>query len=125
MKTLQKVTDCIKTYEDACAELGIVPIDENTLLSNGFTKDEIAYRKIKTITAALNEGWLPDWSDENQKKWIPWFYPNSSSGFVFDDTTYSYSTAYAGYGLRLCFKTDALAKYAGTQFTDLYEEFMM
>lgn len=124
MKT-EKVTDRIKTYEDACAELGINPIDESVLFSNGFTKDEIAYRKIKTITEALNEGWKPNWNDENQKKWIPWFYPNSSSGFVYDTTLYNDSYTTAGCGLRLCFKSDELATYAGKQFTDLYKEFIL
>ena len=71
----KKVTERIKTYEDACAELGITPICENTLLKNGFTKDEIAYRKIKTIIQVLNEGWQADWTNEYQDKWIPWFYP--------------------------------------------------
>lgn len=121
----QKVTDRIKSYLDACLELGINPISENALLSNGFTKDEIAYRKIKTIAEALNEGWKPDWNDEDQKKWIPWFYPNSSSGFVFGSTYYDDSAAGAGYGLRLCFKSDELATYAGKQFVELYKEFIL
>ena len=121
----QKVTERIKTYEDACKELGIVPVDESALLAGGFTKDEIAYRKIKTIAEALNEGWKPNWNDENQKKWIPWFYPNSSSGFVFLTTYFGYSSAGAGYGLRLCFKSDELATYAGKQFVELYKEFIL
>lgn len=121
----QKVTERIKTYEDACAELGITPIDERTLLNNGFTKDEIAYRKIKTITKALNEGWEPDWNDEGQKKWIPSFYPNSSSGFVFYDAYCSYSHADAGNGLRLCFKTRALAEYAGKQFIEIWNKILL
>lgn len=121
----QKVTERIKTYEDACVELGITPIDESIRSSNGFTKDEIAYRKIKTITEALNEGWVPDWTDENQKKWTPFFYPNSSSGFVFCHTGYSYSYTFAANGLRLCFKSDELATYAGKQFVELYKEFIL
>lgn len=121
----QKVTERIKTYEDACVELGITPIDESIRSSNGFTKDEIAYRKIKTITEALNEGWVPDWTDENQKKWTPFFYPNSSSGFVFANTLYHYSSATAASGLRLCFKSDELATYVGKQFVELYKEFIL
>lgn len=121
----QKVTERIKTYEDACAELGITPINESTLSSNGFTKDEIAYRKIKTITEALNEGWKPNWNDEDQYKWTPYFYPNSSSGFVFRNAGYYCSNADAGDGLRLCFKSDELATYAGKQFTELYKEFIL
>nr|DAM03148.1 MAG TPA: hypothetical protein [Caudoviricetes sp.] len=121
----QKVTERIKTYEDACRELNINPIDETTLTSNGFTKDEIVYRKIKTITEALNEGWQANWNDENQNKWTPYFYPNSPSGFVFYDTDYGYSDAVAAYGVRLCFKSDELATYAGKQFVDLYKEFIL
>lgn len=121
----QKVTDRIKTYEDACSELGVKPIEETDLFQIGFTKDEIAYRKIKTITEALNEGWKPDWSDKNQKKWYPWFYPGSSSGCVFCDAYSRYSDVYAGYGSRLCFKSEELANYAGKQFVDLYKEFIL
>jgi len=117
--------ESIKTYEDACTKLGIEPINESEFLSKGFTKDEIAYRKIKTITEALNDGWKANWNDENQKKWIPWFYPNASSGFVFYYAYYSYSFANAGSGSRLCFKSDELATYAGKQFVELYKEFIL
>lgn len=95
------------------------------MLAAGFTKDEIAYRKIKTITQALNEGWVPDWSNENQNKWTPYFYPNSSSGFVFHHTYYDYSSADAGNGLRLCVRTRALAKYAGEQFIDIWNKILL
>ncbi|MCU6767358.1 hypothetical protein OCV73_00075 [Barnesiella propionica] len=121
----QKVTDRIKTYEDACEELGIDPINESFSFINGFTKDEIAYRKIKTITEALNEGWKPNWNDENQKKWMLWFYPNSSSGFVFYSVGYGYLDASTGSGLRLCFKSAELAEYAGKQFLEIYKEFIL
>jgi len=119
-----KIIDRIKTYEDACAELGESPVDENLLKTAGFTPDEIAYRKIKTITQALNEGWKPDWNDSNQHKWFPW-YKLSSSGFVFYATVYSCSGARAGNGSRLCFQSDELATYAGKQFIDLYKSFIL
>ena len=119
-----KITDRIKTYEDACAEIGEMPIDEKAMLSFGFTQDEIDYRKIKTITKALNEGWNVDWKDSDQKKWIPWF-AMSSAGFVFRNAGYDCSYAYAGYGSRLCFKSSELAEYAGTQFTELYSAFII
>jgi hypothetical protein len=117
------ITERIKTYEDACNELGVTPIDESALLSVGFTKDEIACRKLKTITEALNEGWNPDWKDENQKKWNPFF--RTSSGFVFDAADYSLTATYVGDGLRLCLKSKELAKYAGKHFIDLYRDFIL
>lgn len=53
------ITKRVKTYADACAVLGIEPMNEAVLAKLGFTKDEIAYRKLKTIAEALNEGWRP------------------------------------------------------------------
>ena len=118
-----KITDRIKTYEDACSELGETPLNESELLSAGFTIDEINYRKLKTVTKALNEGWVPDWTNDKQQKWYPYF-RLSSGVFVFHDTDYYCSNAYAGHGSRLCFPSDELATYAGKQFSEIYKGFM-
>ena len=119
-----KITDRIKTYEDACNELGIAAQLEVTLQELGFTPDEINLRKIKTITEALNEGWKPDWTNADQYKYYPWF-KMSSGAFVFHDTSYAYSNANAGSASRLCFKSPELAKYAGEQFTKLYSDYIL
>jgi len=120
-----KITDRIKTYEDACAELGINPIDVEVMKSAGFTDDEITYRKIKTITEALNEGWKPNWNNSNQKKWIPYFNTVSPSGFAFSGTRYACTAPHAGYASRLCFHSEELAAYAGKHFTELYKNFIL
>lgn len=120
----ENIIDKIKTYEDACAELGITPQNDRTLLELGFTPDEINLRKIKTITAALNEGWKPDWNDGNQYKYFPWF-KMSSGAFVFGDAYYAGSDADAGSAARLCFKSKELAKYAGEQFTKLCSDYIL
>lgn len=76
------ITKRVKTYADACAVLGIEPVNEDVLTKLGFTKDEIAYRKLKTIAEALNEGWRPNWADSNEYKYWPWFvYNPASAGF--------------------------------------------
>ncbi len=113
------------TYEDACREIGITPIDVDEMHEEGIPDDEIAYRKIKTITKALNQGWCPNWNDGNQKKWVPYFNTLSTSGFAFGGTNYDYSAPDAGNASRLCFQSDELASYAGTQFTDLYKSFIL
>ena len=74
-----KITDRIKTYEDACEILGEEPINERGFRCYGFSDDEIALRKLKTITRALNEGWKADWNDSNQQKWVPYFTVSSFS----------------------------------------------
>lgn len=119
-----KITTRVQTYEDACSVTGEPPVDEAKLKKAGLTDDEIAYRKIKTIAKALNEGWVPDWSNSNQKKWFPWF-DLSSGGFVFDATYCANSCAAAGNASRLCLKSDELATYAGKQFLHLYKIFIL
>ena len=120
---LMKVTDRIKTYEDACLELGEQPMDEKNLKELGLTNDEITYRKIKTITKALNEGWEADWTDSSQYKYYPWF-SISSRDFVFFSMCYYCSNAFAGISSHFCFKSSELAKYAGEQFLSLYSDFI-
>ena len=120
------ITKRVKSYEDACAVLGIEPDNEDVLVKLGFTKDEIAYRKLKTIAKALNEGWEPDWANSNEYKYYPWFtYSGADAGLAYAATYHAASTTYAYIGSRLCFKTFALARYAGEQFTDIYNEYLL
>ena len=88
----------------------------------GLTEDEINYRILKMLAKTLNEGWEPNWNDENEDKYFPWFYMGGSSGFRFD-VCGSWSTA-SGVGSRLCFKSRELTEYAANQFTDVYKKFM-
>lgn len=84
------ITKRVKTYADACAVLGIEPMNETVLAKLGFAKDEIAYRKLKTIAKALNEGWRPDWANSNEYKYWPWFVYNPAyAGFSCADTDYT------------------------------------
>lgn len=114
----RKITDRVKTFEDACEIAGIDPNQDKFKKSS---PDEIAYAKLKIIIEALNEGWKPDWSDENKYKYFPWFYLNGSSGFRFDGVGYGCTGSTVG--SRLCFKSKELAEYAATQFFSLYKDF--
>jgi len=110
----------IKTFADACAELGMDVNNEEFLYGE---RDEIAYAKLKVITRALNQGWVPDWNNDNQLKWYPWFFMNNP-GFRFLVSYYTRTAAYAGAGSRLRFASEELATYAGKQFLDLYRDYM-
>lgn len=117
--------DHIKTYEDACDMLGIEPMDEQAMAAAGFRADEIARRKLEAITAALNEGWKPDWNDKSQAKYVPWFWIEPQPGQTSAGLSFAYaydapSDASASFGSRLCFKNAAVARYAANQFTELY-----
>ena len=108
------ITKRVKTYADACAVLGIEPMNETVLAKLGFTKDEIAYRKLKTIAEALNEGWRPDWANSNEYKYWPWFVYNPAASYTLTHVV-----------SRLCYKTRELATYAGRQFEGLYNDFLL
>lgn len=76
------VTERIKTFGDACHELGWThPLVQHLNLVEHHLDDNLdgmddvlAYLKMRIVVAALNEGWTPDWSNTNEYKWYPWFY---------------------------------------------------
>lgn len=127
----EEITDRVKTYEDACKVLGVEPINEQNAKAQGFRSDEIARRKLETIAAALNEGWKPDWNNTDQYKYYPYFYiqenakGKGSAGLSCADADGAAANAVAGVGSRLCFYASRLARYAGNQFTDLYEQILI
>jgi hypothetical protein len=127
-KNSSKITDWIKTFEDACREMGIELDSKIAIEAPAELADDLksigAYAKLTIIARALNEGWKPDWTDSNQYKWHPFFEANKKAGFGFSRTRYGYWLTHTSVGSRLCFKSEALAKYAGEQFIDIYNDFL-
>lgn len=124
----RKITDRVKTYEDACAVLGIDPHTSMPDTSDCPKEDRrayIAFHKLVVITRVLNEGWRPDWSNTSQPKWFSWWYTNGNAGLACADSYNAPSSAPAHLGSRLCFKSEALADYAAETFKGLYEEYLM
>jgi len=76
------VTERVKTFDDACHELGEThPLVQHLNLVEHHLADHLdgmddvlAYLKMRIVVAALNEGWTPDWSNKDEHKWYPWFY---------------------------------------------------
>lgn len=110
--------DKIKTFEDALTS-GLKPEEVTTALD---TNDESAYKKLKVVSKAINNGWVPDWNDHGQLKWYPWF--RLSSGFGFSGATCNCVYSDSSVGSRLCYETEEQAEYAGTQFESLYKDFL-
>lgn len=129
------ITDRVKSYADACNALFIEPMDEDDMRAHGFRRDEIARRKLETITEALNEGWKPNWADTNELKFYPWFYIEVSvqtegtngayAELRFAATTIASTLTSASFGSRFCFHDRETARYAGRTFTDLYEQILI
>ncbi|CAM3555055.1 hypothetical protein ELOC111193_10640 [Elizabethkingia occulta] len=115
------IKERIKTFNDVLQYHGIKS-ETFSMECVSLTDDEIAYKQIKLIASALNEGWVPDWNDRNQTKYYPWFRMGSSSGgFSYGD--YDCVRSLSLVGSRLCYKSSELAKYAGTQFISIYKKF--
>lgn len=150
------ITERVKTLEDACRELGedhpFVLAYQNTNLRDPEVAEEnrdiLAYMKLRIIAAALNEGWEPQFT-EDEWRWYPWFtlwteeelsekseewkadrhlistgdYSGDYAGFAFAFSYYAPSFTSANFGSRLCFKSEALATYCGKQFISLWADF--
>ena len=150
-KDARPVTERIKTFEDACEELGINP--EEWMAENETYKEDadiLAYLKLRIITLALNEGWKPSFA-KDEYRYYPWYYlytkeevdamdekdkkrllfvggsslRGSLCGLAATSSVIGFSYSCASIGARLAFKTSELAKYAGTQFYDTYADFCL
>lgn len=127
----EEITDRVKSYTDACNVLGIEPMNEQDMKARGYRPDEIARRKLETITEALNEGWKPDWNNTDEYKYYPYFYIKENAkakGTAGLASAITYSTASftnAHVGSRLCFHDSETARYAGRTFTELYEQILI
>lgn len=151
------IIERVKTFEDACRELG----EDNHLVEQyrvieenaDFTSDGhdiFTYLKLRIIAAALNEGWKPQFT-EDEWRWYPWFtlwteeelseksdewkadrhlistgdYSGDYAGFASAGSLYAPSNSHMYIGSRLCFKSKALATYCGKQFISLWADFNM
>ncbi len=152
----QDVTERIKTFEDAFDELEVRAANgDNTakMLYDDWhnvttdSDDLIAYLKLRIITAALNEGWEPQFTKGERR----WFFlydlitkeqydklsaedksrvvgrggsnANAFCGLVFAYAHNASSSSSTSYGSRLAFKSEKLAAYAGRQFAEIYADF--
>ena len=153
----KNIMERVKTFEDACEVLGEEHsyVQEYRGIANvnfDFTQDIIAYRKLRIIAAALNEGWKPTFSD-GECRYYPWFdiYPKDgyeklneddkkkcrvvgrssydsyayALGFVvFSSLNISTSYSYSYHGSQIIFKTRELAEYCEKQFIDIWADYL-
>ena len=146
------ITERIKTFTDACRELGDKhpyvlqwAACETVFIGNKQTADFIAYLKLRIITAALNEGWEPQFT-KGERRWYYWYdfitkeqydklddksravlrsgnYAYANGGLVYAFAGSASSSSSASYGSRLAFKSEKLAEYAAKQFIEIYADF--
>ena len=72
------------------------------------------------------DGFVPDFSNEEQRKYYPWFeYNKGAVGFVCANTHWTATKAHATAGSRLCFATRERAFAFGKKFESLYNDFLL
>lgn len=146
----KNVMERIKTFEDACRELGI-DADEwmNDREDLGFEPDIIAYMKLRIVVAALNEGWKPKFTtdeyryypyfylytkeeveemDEEKRKelwlWGGSSYYGASCGLSDANSSIVWAYSYATFSARLALKSKELAEYCGKQFQSIWADYV-
>ena len=145
----KEVRERIKTFEDACREIGIDAEAWNRdKISLGLEPDVLAFLKLRIIVKALNEGWEPRFT-EDECRYYPWFilytgeeynkldeeeksrvvfrsfyYAGALGGVSCASAYFDSSGTIAGVGVRLAFKTSELAAYCGRQFLDIWADFV-
>lgn len=122
-KTASKdITKVIKTFQDALDYNGET-LEQFNKRTEHDAPNEKAYKKLKSIVLALNEGKPMDYTDTSVWKYYPWFY-SVGSGVGFSCLSYDYDLSDSSVGARLCLRTSKLAIYAGQQFIQEYNEYI-
>lgn len=131
---VKDVNEVITDFESAREMLGLKALgflnkfDDVTKLISDINPKHIealiALNELFTIAEAWNkeDGFVPDFSDRCQDKWIPWFdYDKNTARFMFRNTFNAPTNAY-NFSSRLCFKTSERAAQFGKLFVDLYNK---
>ena len=151
----QDVTERIKTFADACRELGsdhpFVKAYDGYLSHihqhNMNDYDLVSYLQLRIITAALNEGWEPQFT-KGERRWYFWydlitkeqydklsaedksrvvgrggFSASAFAGLVCSVANYASSFSAAAARFSCASTSEKLAAYAGRQFAEIYADF--
>ena len=156
-KDNRPVTERIKTFEDACDELGEENVlvqayrtaEFNTSGNQNDVSDVVAYLKLRVIAEALNEGWKPQFTYD-ETRYYPWFYfctqeeidkmdeekkkklwlfggnshDGARCGLAVANSSFAWAHSASGISARLAVKSEALAKYFGQQFIDIWADYV-
>ncbi len=118
----KSITERIQTFDDIIAECGR---PASYFMDSSLTKHELGYRKFVAICEVYNEGWVPDFTDGNQRKWYIYGtnFDSASSSFGFSDAICECWHSLTRGGSRLCLKTENLANDIIKKFLKELNEF--
>jgi len=113
----------VETFEAACKERAF---DPSTIIPDcSFYPEEhrnalISMAKTFIVVDVLNDGWKPNWSDDEYKWEL--YLDLSGAGFRLGTVANRFSLSFVG--SRLVFKSKAIALHAAKYFEDLFKEWM-
>ena len=116
----------INSFEDALEIDGESDSDVLMLINySGTNIDMISasnYMKAVILIRVYNEGWVADFTDDNQPKYEVYFKHKSGFGLAYG--AYDCWCAGTHCGCRLCFKTSALAEYVTKKHAEIFRDFL-
>ena len=153
----QDIKERIKTFEDAVNAIG----EDHPLVAQYKTINSVfkevdnnlhlfAYTRLAIIAEALNEGWRPEYT-EDEYRYYPWFglytqeeyddmddedkeccrfvgrsnnNANAHGGLVYANASYGSAYSNTCIGSRLAFKSRELAIYCGKQFLEIWINYL-
>lgn len=153
----QDIKERIKTFEDAVNAIGEDHplVAQYKTINSAFKEADnnlhlFAYTRLAIIAEALNEGWRPEYT-EDEYRYYPWFglytqeeyddiddedkeccrfvgrsddSAGAYGGLVFAITSHGSAYSYANVGSRLAFKSRELAIYCGKQFIEIWINYL-
>lgn len=153
----QDIKERIKTFEDAVNAIGEDHplVAQYKTINSAFKEADnnlhlFAYTRLAIIAEALNEGWRPEYT-EDEYRYYPWFglytqeeYDDMDDedkercrfvgrsicsaiaygGLVYADAYYGSANSNAYIGSRLAFKSRELAIYCGKQFIEIWINYL-
>ena len=153
----QDIKERIKTFEDAVNAIGEDHplVAQYKTINSAFKEADnnlhlFAYTRLAIIAEALNEGWRPEYT-EDEYRYYPWFglytqeeyddmddedkeccrfvgrsngHAGAYGGLVYAYAYYGSANSYASFGSRLAFKSRELAIYCGKQFIEIWINYL-
>lgn len=153
----QDIKERIKTFEDAVKAIGENHplVAQFKAINNAFKEEDnnlhlFAYTRLAIIAEALNEGWRPEYT-EDEYRYYPWFglytqeeyddmddddkercrfvgrsvfNAGADGGLVFAYAVGGSASSGANVGSRLAFKSRELAIYCGKQFIEIWINYL-
>lgn len=118
-RSFKWLQDNVVTYEDVCYELNIPVTDDRDFIY--FPEEQRGKLKATTqllnIVKLFNQGWVPNFDNTSEYKYLPYFVKNSG-GWAFGSSIVFAGRSYCSAGLY--YKSRELSDFCANRFLSIY-----